>query len=119
MANLTPIQLTSDGTANVTPVAAAGGGDTVINVVAASPTAATSKQGTVLVIVNGGGLPINVTLTEASVCNHNHALTNLVIAVAAGKTQHIPIPGYLINASGQCAVAYSAVTSVTVYAYNH
>lgn len=113
MANITPTQLTSDGTSVLTFAAATGGGDTVINAVPGSTT-----SGTVLAVNNGGGSSINVTLAGVTACNLG-VVHNPIYAVPAGKVAHIPIPPQCINASNQVGVTYSGVTSVTVAAYRH
>jgi len=103
MANITPVQVTADGAAAYTAAAASGGGDTVIN----------ATTNTSLIVVNGGGSSITITFTGVTASNHG-VVDNPTRTVAAGKTQIIPIPDYVINSSSQVAVAYSAVTSVTV-----
>ena len=96
-----------------TYAAAAGGGDTFPN---------PEDQSTFLVVINGGGGSINVTLTSqiatASVPGvGNVALSDRVVAVANGTTRFIgPLPPRFNNAAGQVAVTYSGVTSVTVAA---
>lgn len=98
----------------ITPVAAAGGGDSFAN-----PT----DERTELLVVNGGGGSINVTIVAqpASVPVPGYGtvpLASEVIAVAAGATKRIgPFPAAKFNdASGRVNVTYSGVTSVTVAA---
>ncbi|HZC51764.1 MAG TPA: hypothetical protein VE441_04605, partial [Mycobacterium sp.] len=104
MANLTPVAITSDGSQALTLAAATGGGDTVINV--------TSARQVFLLVNNGGGSPITVTLTSVVACNQG-VTHNPTFSVTNGTQKPIPIPGQCINTSGQVAIAYSAVTSVT------
>jgi hypothetical protein len=112
MATITPTSASSN--ASITPAAASGGGDTL---------ALGSSQRGVLNIVNASGSSINVTLTAVKTCNVGAGfLHNVVIACAAGKTTPIglsindPNTSQCIDSSGNVAITYSAVTSVTVYA---
>lgn len=103
MATITP---TTSGT-SITPAAASGGGDTV---------ATASAQRCILNVVNGSGSSITTTLAATQACNIGGVLHNLVVTCAANKTTPISIPYYCLDSSGNCAVTYSAVTTVTVYA---
>lgn len=91
-----------------TLVAAAGGGDTFSN-----------NGQCVLEVVNGGGAPINVTIDDLGSPSPQGASQfnpDVVVVVGAGATKIIgPFPPFRFNdANGNVAVAYSAVTSVTV-----
>lgn len=105
MAALTVQDVTAAG---VTPsyVAASAGGDTFVN-----------NGKTILHIKNGGGSSINVTITRAKTCSFGFS-HDVVVAVGAGSEKMIgPFPAEQFNNdSGLVAVAYSAVTSVTVAA---
>lgn len=111
MANLVPITPAMSGT-NPSPAAAASGGDTMDN-----------PRGNVLIVVaNGGGSSINVTLvaqqTARGAGDGFPAMTlgNQVVAVPAGETRIIgPVPSAFNDAAGRVPIAYSAVTSVTIY----
>lgn len=98
----------------ITPVAAAGGGDSFDN---------PSDERNELVVINGGGVSINVTIvtqpTSIPVPGYGAVpLASEVIAVAAGATKRIgPFPAAKFNdANGRVNVTYSGVTSVTVAA---
>lgn len=108
MANITPVQVTSDGTAVLTLAAAAGGGDTIIN----------ATTSTVFVVNNGSGVSITVTLAGVTACNQG-VVHNPQYTVAAGKQVPIPIPSQCLSASNTVGVTYSAVTTVTVAAYKN
>jgi hypothetical protein len=93
--------------AGPTYVAAAAGGDTV-----------TPGSRTRLIVKNGAGAPITVTIPQfpATLAN-GMANPSLVVSVAAGGESWIgPLePSSFSNpATGLVAVAYSAVTTVTV-----
>lgn len=103
MAALATQKVTRNGAA-VTYTAAAGGGDTC-------------KPGanTVLHVKNGGGASITVTVTSTgSVYGHPIVLTP--VAIGAGLERLIgPLrPEVVGNAAGDVAIAYTAVTTVTV-----
>ncbi len=84
--------------------AAAGGGDTLVN---------TGRE--FIYIKNGDASPITVTFTTAGT-HKGLALTDPTVTVGATDEQIIgPFSvGPFNNTSGQVAVAYTAVTSVTV-----
>jgi hypothetical protein len=106
VATITPTAASAN--TSITPAAASAGGDTV----------ATGSGHCTLYVVNASGGSINVTLAATQGCNIANQLHNLVVACAAGKTTPIFLPYYVEDASGNVAVTYSAVTSVTVYAVN-
>lgn len=106
MAAITPTPLVSGGGTAVTFVSAAGGGDTVTIGVGLKCR---------LIVRNGGGSSINVTLTGVRNCSAGFT-HNTVVACAVGDTD-IVVPGDCINpATGVITIAYSAVTSVTIAA---
>lgn len=87
--------------------AAAGGGDKV----------PPNDRGA-LMVVNGSGGSINVTLVVPGNTKYGQANPDVVVAVAAGATKLIgPLPADLADpADGLVAFTYSAVTTVTVAA---
>ena len=91
-----------------TPAAAAGGGDVFPN-----------DGNTRLLVENGGGSSINVTVTPQNTVS-GLSLSAVVVAVlASGKKVLGPFPPqYFNNASGQVVLTYSGVTSVTVSVIN-
>lgn len=107
MATLTVATAAVTGTA-YTAAAAAGGGDVFPN-----------DGNTRIVVTNGGGSSINVTVTPQNTVN-GLSLSAVVVAVAAGASKVIgPFPPqYFNNLSGQVVLTYSAVTSVTVGVIN-
>lgn len=105
MATITPTAVTTGGVA-VTFVAASAGGDTV----------ATSGKATRLHVINGSGASVTVTFTGVVACSQG-ATHNTTATVAAGATEYVQIPAQAIDpTTGNVAVGYSAVTSVTVAA---
>lgn len=86
---------------------AAGGGDVFPN---------TGKEW--VEVINGGAGSINVTVTPVNKIN-GLTISPLVIAVGAGVRKKLgPFdPGIFNNGSGQVALAYSGVTTVTVGVY--
>lgn len=105
MATITPQAVAASGTA-LTLAAASGGGDTVTNARAAT-----------LVVKNGDSASHSVTFTGVVECTQG-GLHDVTVAVAAGNTEHIPVPSQAIDpATGDAAITWSAVTSVTVGAY--
>lgn len=74
--------------------------------------------GTVLVVNNGSGGSINVTIVNPQTRN-GLAIANRVMAVPAGKTKHLPIPSSMAQdvdaaeGAGKVLVNYSAVTTVS------
>lgn len=94
------------GTA-VTMAAASGGGDKV-----------DAGQHTALLVTNGSGGSINVTVAVPGNTKYGVAEPDLVVAVAAGATKLIgPLPVDLEDDTDRLIhVSYSAATSVTVAA---
>jgi hypothetical protein len=68
-----------------------------------------------LVVNNGGGAPITVTITGVRPCDQG-VTHNAVVSVANGTVREIgPIDGrYASNVDGMANIGYSGVTSVTV-----
>jgi hypothetical protein len=114
MAAITVLNPSITGTL-AAPVAAAAGGDTVAN-----------PRGNVYVrVINGGGSSINVTVkaqvTARPADNTFPAgtLADQVVPVLNGTSRVIgPIPPAFVDGSGNVQLTYSAVTSVTVEAWN-
>lgn len=106
IATLSVQDVTSAGTVP-TYAAAAGGGDQFSN-----------DGKTYLHVKNGGGSSINVTIASQVACSQG-STHNTVVAVANGAEKMIgPFPPERFNdASGFVQVTYSAVTSVTVGAF--
>lgn len=70
---------------------------------------------TFLLVHNGSGSSINVTLDTTGLAFNGVAIPDTVIAVAAGTDKLIPLRAEYAAASDSLAgIAYSAVTSVTV-----
>jgi hypothetical protein len=105
MAALT-VQSLSAGAA-IALSSAAGGGDTFAN---------TGIER--LMVTNGGGSPITVTIDSPGQCNFGvlaNAAHDLAVTVAAGATKILP--PLAVNQYGETAsITYSGVTSVTVAA---
>lgn len=95
------------GGLNPTFVAASGGGDTV-----------TPGNDVFLIVKNGGGAPITVTVDSVTPCNYgvDH---DLVVSVTNAQERWIgPLPAtrFAQASTGLVNVTYSAVTTVTVAA---
>lgn len=81
-----------------------------------------SGYGSFLVVANGSGGSINVTIVNPN-SEYGLDVPDRVVPVAAGATKHIPLPAYMrqpagtldggIDVSGKVLVNYSAVTTVT------
>lgn len=70
-----------------------------------------------LLVNNGSGAPINVTLTTPETVEGSLAVADRVIAVAAGALREIPVPSrYNDRTTGLATVVCSAVTTVTIAA---
>lgn len=110
MATLTTQVINRAGVADVL-VAAAGGGD-----------AMSCGSGLFLRVFNGSGVSITATLVvpAARVYEPNVAITSPVNTVLAGASRMIgPVDAqtFADPVTGLCTITYSAVTSVTVGAY--
>jgi hypothetical protein len=109
MATITPI--TTSGTA-LTYAAASAGGDTV---------AFGSTTNRHILVRNGSGSSITVTLTALSACNQG-VLHNQVVTCPVGDTLIVPSSSVVDSGGttpanrGNVALTYSATTSVTVAA---
>jgi hypothetical protein len=74
--------------------------------------------GCFLVVANGSGGSINVTIQNPATYR-GLDVADRVVAVAAGATKHIPVPAYLrqpadaVTGAGMALVDYSAITTVT------
>lgn len=108
MAALTVQSLVAAGLVPTT-VSAGGSGDTV----SLGPT----DDRVFLMVTNGGGSSITVTLTDPGTTPAGNAGTSGTATVAAAATKLIPISPALVNTStGAVSISYSATTSVTVAA---
>lgn len=90
-----------------TYAAAAGGGDTFVN-----------DGQTFVHVKNGGGSSVNVTVDSTAPATVGLAQSDVVVAVpASGERMIGPFPPNAFDdVNGSTAIAYSAVTSVTVAA---
>ncbi|MFN7019900.1 MAG: hypothetical protein ACK4WH_01055 [Phycisphaerales bacterium] len=113
MADITPVAPAFAGV-NPAPTAANSGGDALVN----------PRGNAILVVANGGGGSINVTIAVGSGFTTRPAdgtfpsqtVSNLVVAVPAGATRVIgPIPPAYNDGNGKAQISYSGVTSVTVW----
>lgn len=106
MATITPTNITTAGQA-ITFVAASAGGDTI---------AGAGNTTIQFQVKNGGGASITVTFAGVTACDQGTVHT-YPVTCAAGVDTDIVIPAKAINpTTGNVAVTYSAVTSVTVAA---
>ena len=106
MAVLTPQSVTRAGRTPVLAAASAGGDEVV------------GGSGTYIVVRNGSGASITVTLTTPGTAG-GLAIEDPTITVAAGADSYITIPGddAFKNVNGRVGIGYSAVTTVTVGAF--
>ncbi|PWG08776.1 hypothetical protein DF268_36005 [Streptomyces sp. V2] len=105
MADLTTTKITvATGVVDIAAAAtaAAAGGDT-----------AQVGPGRFLYVNNGAGASITVTLTTPGTVS-GLAVADPVYTIAAGKAAIIPLSNVFRGAIGRAAIAYSAVTTVTV-----
>lgn len=92
--------------AAITFTSAAGGGDTLAG-----------GQGVHLLVDNGSGSSITVTLTTPETVEGALAVEDRAVTVANGVIRMIPVPSrYNDPSTGVASVAYSSATSVTVAA---
>jgi hypothetical protein len=106
MATITPVAASQAGAA-VTFAAASGGGDSLA--------VGLTGKSTILHVRNASGGSINATLAGAVNCSLG-SLHNKVVACAVGDTE-IVVPAYCVDPiTGNVAVTWSSVTSVTVAA---
>lgn len=106
----------------VTAVTAAG---VVTNLVAANSSDTISgvdigTRGVVLHVNNGGGAPINVTISDPGTTPAGNAGSARVVAVTNGTAKRIWIgPGNVDPVTNVATITYSAVTSVTAEAIRY
>lgn len=107
MAALNLISMPVDGGVSLDAgaVAAAAGGDT-----------APCGDGRFLYVANGGASPITVTVATPGEVK-GLAVADAALVVAAGAAGAIPLTRLFAGAGGRASITYSAVTSVTVAAY--
>jgi len=88
--------------------------------VAASDTIAEAQlgsSGAIIRVINGGGSPDTVTLTDPNTTVVGSTATNPTVSVTNGTTKTILLPRALLNSSGVITVAHSFTTSVTCEVY--
>jgi hypothetical protein len=78
----------------------------------------TVEIGMMLIVKNGSGASINVTMVTPDLLPTGDAYPDKVYAVAAGAERWIPVLNDYRQAGGLATVTFSAVTSVTVAAIN-
>ncbi|MGK5529360.1 hypothetical protein [Streptomyces sp. URMC 129] len=107
MAALNLIKMPVDGGVSLDAgaVAASGGGDT-------APTGA----GCFLYVKNGSGASITATLATPGEVD-GLAVADAVLTVPAGAAGAIPLAAVFAGANSRASITYSAVTTVTVAAY--
>jgi hypothetical protein len=109
VAAITLQTITTAGLAYTT-AAATGGGDTV-------QLASATDVGTFLIVKNGGGSPITVTIADPGSTAAGNTGTAPAVSVAAAATTLFPLlPAQVNPATGLISIAYSGVTTVTVAA---
>lgn len=109
MAALTSTALTLAGVA--ASAAAVASSDTIAE-------AQFGANGVILRVINGGGSPDTVTITDPNTTALGSAATNPTVSVTNGTTKVILIPRSAINPSTLLAtVAHSFTTSVTYELY--
>jgi hypothetical protein len=85
----------------------------------AAPSASdTAAIGALLIVKNGSGASINVTLVTPSTLPTGDAYPDKVYAVPAGAERWIPVLKEYRNASGVAGVTFSATASVTAAVIN-
>jgi len=88
--------------------------------VAASDTIAEAQcgaNGVIVRVINGGGSPDTVTITDPTLSDMGSAATNPTVSVTNGTTKMIAIPRSALNSSGVITLAHSFQTSVTCEVY--
>lgn len=106
MATLTTQPASAITGTTITFTAAAVGGDKV-----------TPSANTYLIVKNGSGASITVTIDPTVTTFNGTAVPDTTVTVAAGAEAIIPItPDYKATSDGLAAITYSAVTTVTVAA---
>jgi hypothetical protein len=80
----------------------------------AAPSASDTAQiGTTLIVKNGSGASITVTMTTPGTLGTGDAYPDKAYTVTAGAEAWIPVLADYRNTAGVAAVTFSAVTSVT------
>ncbi len=87
-------------------------------VFAAPSTSDTVQVGTILVVKNGSGSSITVTMVTPGTLGTGDAYPDKAYTVTAGAEAWIPVLPDYRNTAGVAAVTFSAVTSVTAAAIN-
>src|SRR5687768_14464968 len=105
MANLNVQRVTAVGGTAITFVAASAGGDRV-----------PAGSNMFLLVRNGGGSTITVTLDVPGTTFNAAATPDTAITVAAAAETMIPVSEHYRSTDGRAGVTYSGVTSVTVAA---
>lgn len=106
MAAITPSTVTKDGLlAAPLPVAAS---DTI-----SGDLIPVGSPGLILRVINGGGSPDNVTISDGGATPQGNPGTVTPIAVAAGTTKTILITRNNIAASNLVTITHSFITTVT------
>jgi hypothetical protein len=112
MANIAVQSISSATGTTITYQAAAAGGDSVT-------VGLTGLSGVVLRLRNGSGSAITATLAGAVTCSQGSTHNTVVTAAASADTE-VYIPSACINPStGNVAVTYSGVTTLTVAAIDY
>jgi hypothetical protein len=111
MATLTPTTLAASGTA-ATLAAANSAGDR-IQWQAVGVKKDNTYHGGILLVANGSGSGITVTIKNQRTSNLGNAVDRTV-SVGAGKTEHIAIRDHEVDAANRTYLEYSGVTTVTV-----
>ena len=78
----------------------------------------TAEINTILIVKNGSGASINVTLVTPGTLPTGDAYPDRVIAVPAGAERWIPVLPDYAQAGGTATVNFSATASVTAAAIN-
>lgn len=86
----------------------------------ATPSASDTVQvGSTLIVKNGSGASITVTLTTPGTLPTGDAYPDKAYTVTAGAEAWIPVLSDYRNSAGVAAVTFSAVTSVTAASITH
>lgn len=85
--------------------------------VTSSDTISGNYVGGYLVVTNGSGSSINVTITDPGRTPLGNTGTNAAIAVANAATKAIKLTAAMVNSSNLITVAFSATTTVTYVLY--
>ncbi len=85
--------------------------------VSSSDTINGNYAGGTLVVTNGSGSSINVTVTDPGTTPLGNTGTQAAVAVANGASKAIKLTSAMVNASNLITVAFSATSSVTYVLY--